>query len=94
MDSTTWPFEAAKAIFEKPQAWLPYAVGTLAGYALLANSLRYRRLRKMQKQYHFPTRESLAQMTDEEAFEIQKQIGQLEFPFMFLKSLQFALFRV
>lgn len=33
-------------------------------------------------------------MTDEEAFEIQKQIGQLEFPFIFLKSLQFALFRV
>ncbi|KAI1905751.1 hypothetical protein LOZ12_006781 [Ophidiomyces ophidiicola] len=32
-------------------------------------------------------------MTDDEAWKIQQQIGQLEFPFTFLKALQFALFR-
>lgn len=32
-------------------------------------------------------------MTNEDAFDIQKAIGELEFPFTFEKSLQFALFR-
>lgn len=36
----------------------------------------------------------MSKMTDEEAFQIQKQVAQLEFPLMFIKSLQFALFRV
>lgn len=72
--------------------WLPYAVGLALGYPLLTNSLRYRRLHKLHKQY--PTRESMSKMTDEDAFQIQKAVAQLEFPFMFIKSLQFALFRV
>ena len=71
-----------------------YTVGLLIGYPLVTRSLRYRRLRKMQKQFKYPTRESMAQMTDEEAYQIQKTIAQLEFPFIFLKSLQFALFKV
>lgn len=36
----------------------------------------------------------MATMTDQDAFEIQKAVVQFEFPFMFIKSLQFALFRV
>lgn len=87
--------DAARAILNlSPQQWLPYALGFAAGYPLLTYSLRYQRLRKLHKQYHYPTRESMSQMTDEEAFQIQKAVAQLEFPFMFIKSLQFALFRV
>lgn len=56
--------------------------------------LRYARMRYLMKKYPFKTRESFRFMTDQQAFEIQKSILQLEFPFMALKSLQFALFRV
>ncbi|KAJ5247200.1 hypothetical protein N7468_002183 [Penicillium chermesinum] len=87
--------EAAKVFLDKtPKQWLPYAVGLLVGYPLLTNALRYRRLRKLHKKYPYPTRESLAQMTDDEAYAIQKELGELEFPMVYLKSLQFALFRV
>ncbi|KAJ5717014.1 hypothetical protein N7488_002660 [Penicillium malachiteum] len=77
-----------------PKQWLPYAIGILIGYPLLVRSLRYRRIQNLEKKYNYPTRESMAKMTDEEAFTIQKQLGTFEFPFMFLKSLQFALFRL
>lgn len=48
----------------------------------------------MHKKYPYVTREDMANMTDDHAFEIQKATAQLEFPFMFVKALQFALFRV
>lgn len=87
--------DAVKAILNAtPRQWLPYALGLLLGYPILASSLRYRRLRNMHKKYPYATREDMAKMTDDHAFEIQKTIAQLEFPFMFIKSLQFALFRV
>lgn len=39
------------------------------------------------------TRTSFASMTNEDAFLIQRELGEVEFPFTFEKSLQFALFR-
>ncbi|KAJ5950355.1 uncharacterized protein N7479_008768 [Penicillium vulpinum] len=72
---------------------LPYVIGLLLAWPVVTTTLRYQRLRKLQKQYDYSTRESMSKMTDEEAFQIQKQVAQLEFPFMFIKSLQFALFR-
>lgn len=87
--------DTVRAILDaSPQQWLPYALSLAVGYPLLTSSLRYRRLRKLHQQYNYPTRESMSKMTDEEAFQIQKAVAQLEFPFMFIKSLQFALFRV
>lgn len=87
--------ETMRAILDStPQQWLPYALGLAASYPLLTNALRYQRLRSLHQQYNYPTRESMAHMTDDEAFQIQKTVAQLEFPFMFIKSLQFALFRV
>lgn len=86
--------EFAKGISYSRNQWLPYFVGFLIGYPLLIKALRHRRLGQMKKKFHFPTRESMAKMTDEEAFLIQKEMAQLEFPFMFLTSGQFALFRV
>lgn len=67
----------------------------LAAYPVLTSLLRFRRVRKLQQQYsQYSTRESFSRMTDRDAWEIQKVIAQLEFPFMYVKALQFALFRV
>lgn len=62
-------------------------------YPLLVAYLRYDRLRSTQKHYGYTTRPSLGHMTDDDAYEIQLSIAQLEFPFTFQKALQFALFR-
>ena len=96
MDNTSFLAlgDAARAMFDASPQWMPYALTLGVGYPLLTTSLRYRRRRKLHQQFHYPTRESMAQMTDKDAFEIQKAVAQLEFPFMFIKSLQFALFRV
>jgi hypothetical protein len=89
------PSKISEIVFDSLiQHQLSYAVAILAGYLVLTNTLRYRRMLNLQRKYNYPTRKSLAEMTDEQAFEIQKQIGQLEFPFIFMKALQFALFRV
>ena len=63
-------------------------------YVIVQQRLRYARMRYLMRKYPFRSRESYRFMTDQQAFEIQKTILQLEFPFMALKSLQFALFRV
>lgn len=87
--------DAVKAILNAaPRQWLLYALGLLLGYPILTSCLRYRRLRNLHTKYPYATREDMAKMTDDHAFEIQKTVAQLEFPFMFIKALQFALFRV
>lgn len=88
-------FDTARALLDAaPRQWLPYALGLLVGYPLLTRGLRYQRVRNMYKKYPYATREDMANMTDNHAYEIQKAVAQLEFPFMFIKALQFALFRV
>lgn len=77
-----------------PQQRILYAVLGLGAYLALVSSLRFRRCHKLQKAYPYHTREQMSKMTDHDAWAIQKQILQNEFPFMVLKSLQFALFRV
>lgn len=62
-------------------------------YPLLAASLRSARLRSTLRTFPYTTRDSFARMTDDDAFEIQLIMAQLEFPFTFTKALQFALFR-
>lgn len=75
--------------------WLAWSIpSVLLGYPLLVSLLRFQRLRSMQKKYKYPTRESMAKMTDDEAWEIQRTLLWLEFPFVITKALQFALFRV
>lgn len=66
----------------------------VAAYLGLVSSLRFQRQRAIHKKYTYKTRESMSKMTDHDAFSIQKTILQTEFPFIVLKSLQFALFRV
>ncbi|KAJ9316910.1 hypothetical protein DTO271D3_2649 [Paecilomyces variotii] len=76
-----------------PRQLLSYTLVGLVIYPTIVSLLRFRRLRKLHRRYHYPTRESMARMTDNEAWEIQKVISELEFPFMYIKALQFALFR-
>ncbi|GIK02857.1 hypothetical protein Aspvir_006919 [Aspergillus viridinutans] len=71
----------------------PYILAGLAAYPVLCCFLRFRKMRWLHGKYNFPTRESLARMTDDEAWEIQRVLLQQEFPFFFVKALQFALFR-
>ena len=62
-------------------------------YLILVASFRNRHLRSTLAKYPYTTRISFASMTNEDAYLIQQGISELEFPFMFDKSLQFALFR-
>lgn len=72
-----------------------YTAACLTAYLTLTLSLRFQRLRSIKAKYRkYSTRESYARMTDHDAWAIQKQMLQLEFPFTALKALQFALFRV
>lgn len=77
-----------------PQQRFLYALLGLCTYLALVSSLRFRRCRKLYRAYPYRTRKEMSKMTDHDAWAIQKQIMQGEFPFMMLKALQFALFRV
>lgn len=66
----------------------------VSAYLGLVQILRFRRLRELQANFRYPTRESYAKMTDDDAWRIQREMGMLEFPFIFYKSIQFALFKV
>ncbi|CAI7618712.1 unnamed protein product [Penicillium pancosmium] len=68
------------------------ALGVIA-YLFLAASLRFQRRLALQNKYPYKARESMSRMTHHDAWAIQKTILQMEFPFIVLKSLQFALFR-
>ncbi|KAF7589609.1 hypothetical protein BBP40_004023 [Aspergillus hancockii] len=76
-----------------PRQLLTYTLPILVAYPLLVSLLRFRRVQWLHQKYKYPTRESLAKMTDDEAWDIQLALLQLEFPFLYIKSLQFALFR-
>lgn len=98
-----WPFmprglanlALTKAIARtSPRQRILYALLGLGTYLALASPLRFRRRKKLQKSFPYPTREAMGKMTDHDAWAIQKQILQMEFPFIVLKALQFALFRV
>ncbi|SPB42829.1 unnamed protein product [Aspergillus niger] len=63
-------------------------------YLLLVSTLRFQRVRILYRDYpQYTTRASMSQMTVDDAWAIQKNILQLEFPTTAVKALQFALFR-
>lgn len=72
---------------------LAIAGSALLCYTLLCRALRYQRVRRMRSKYPYKTRDDMAHMTGEEAFEIQRDLMEAEFPFTTNKALQFALFR-
>lgn len=70
------------------------ALLSLVGYVYLCRVLRYRRLQQKEALYPYKTREDHAKMTNQHAYEIQKYLYGVEFPFTTQKALEFALFRL
>ncbi|KAK2040212.1 hypothetical protein LZ31DRAFT_558091 [Colletotrichum somersetense] len=69
------------------------AVALIAGWVALCAFLRFRRIANLQKKTAFTDRASLARMTNDQAHLILKNMAELEFPKMYILSLQFALFK-
>ena len=86
-------FETALPSWINPH--VAYALAGLTIYTSICHALRFRRIEKLQQKYGFgtPARPSLGGMTDQEAYEIQTEIAEAEFPALFEKGLQLALFR-
>lgn len=64
-------------------------------YSIICRYLRFQRQRQIHTRYvsYYPTRLSLAQMTNDHASEILLTLAELEFPQIFHLSLSFALFK-
>lgn len=73
--------------------WSGYSILLLLIYPLIATLLRRRRIRSSSTAFGYANRRSFSSMTNDDAFQIQRDILELEFPFTFEKALQFALFR-
>jgi hypothetical protein len=76
-----------------PYSWSSILAILVFAYPLLASKLRFRRIDAVHQKRGYSTRDSMAKMTDTEAHEILKLISDVEFPTMFEKGLQLALFR-
>ncbi|OJJ49727.1 hypothetical protein ASPZODRAFT_128241 [Penicilliopsis zonata CBS 506.65] len=79
-------------LLSRHQPWI-YALVCLVPYLTLVSLLRFHRVNGLEMKYYYPAREAMGKMTGDEAWEIQRTIAQLEFPFSYTKGLQFALFR-
>ncbi|KIW12921.1 hypothetical protein PV08_08108 [Exophiala spinifera] len=75
--------------------WSRYLVPALVAYPFLCSFLRFRRIRALQAKYKYGTREhpSFEGMTVQEAHDIVDVLSDLEFPALYEKGMQFALFR-
>lgn len=74
-------------------SWSSFYIVLLIFYPLICALLRNDRLRTTLDSFPYTTRRSFTSMTDKDAMRIQQVISELEFPFIFEKALQFALFR-
>jgi hypothetical protein len=75
-------------------SWTTVAISSFLIYALLCRGLRMQRRNAMHRKFGYTTRESLSKMSNVDAQAIMNYLGQLEFPRLYLASLQFALFKV
>jgi hypothetical protein len=76
------------------KSWIVLGTSLFASYALLCAALRFKRRDAMAKKFGYTTRESMAKMTTTEAQEIIQYMSELEFPKVFVTSVEFALFKV
>jgi hypothetical protein len=77
-----------------PLDWKWQSIALLStAYLTACHLLRYRFRDRLRANYPYKNREDLKSMTAQHAYEIHKAIVATEFPFMFEKALQFALFR-
>lgn len=66
----------------------------LVGYITLVRLVRFRRMRAVFDKYGHRGRLTWSQMSIRDAYEIQRALGQEEFPTVFAYSIIFALFKV
>jgi hypothetical protein len=84
------------SLLKLPRSW-PWpviAIPSFLIYTLLCNSLRMQRRNAMQRKFGYTTRESFSKMTNVDAQQIMKYLAELEFPRIYVSSIQFALFKV
>ncbi|KAI1738168.1 hypothetical protein F4680DRAFT_426312 [Xylaria scruposa] len=62
-------------------------------YAILCATLRFRQMRAIADKFGYTTRASFANMTVDDAYQIQKWLAEQEFPKVFSASIFFALFK-
>jgi hypothetical protein len=75
--------------------WSYYLLPALVAYPFLCSALRFRKIKSLQTKYKYGTsdRPSYDDMTVTEAHDIISAVSDTEFPALFEKGLQFALFR-
>jgi len=75
--------------------WSYYLLPAIVAYPFLCSALRFRKLKALQAKFKYgtPERPSYEGMTVKEAYDIVQFISDTEFPALFEKGLQFALFR-
>jgi len=82
-------FNSILSILLNPRLWVTICIA----YPVLVHLLRHRRAHQLNKIYSTYLPPNLSHMTFTDAQIIVRHLAQLEFPFTFEKSLQFALFR-
>lgn len=87
---------AAREVLHWARAWpwSPYVASFAGVYVFLCSFLRFQRRDAMARKFNFPNRKSLAYMTNVQAQQITTYLAELEFPRLYLVSVQFALFKV
>lgn len=78
----------------KAWPWSPYVASAAGFYVFLCSFLRFQRRDAMARKFNFRDRKSLAYMTNVQAQQITAYLAELEFPKIYLVSIQFALFKV
>jgi hypothetical protein len=63
-------------------------------YVVLCSSLRFRKEKAMLRKYKYTGRDSLANMSNDDAQAINQNLMLYEFPKIYMASLQFAIFKV
>lgn len=91
---TTLVYKRLGATSALKMGQLPLIAAVVLLYALLCSSVRYRRVRRKERELKYPDRKSMSKMTNIEAQGIILELAKWEFPTVFKMSLQFALFKV
>ena len=77
-----------------PKSWTFHAAAALILYPVVVFVLRHRRINGLETKYRATSQKTLSSMTDNEAFDVVNNMAELEFPILYEKALQFALFKV
>ncbi|KAF2094830.1 hypothetical protein NA57DRAFT_46130 [Rhizodiscina lignyota] len=81
-------------VIETAKQHVGLTIGASAAlYIIACNALRFQRVRWWEKHLPYKTRDDYSRMTAEHAREITHYIAVAEFPWVYLKGMQFALFR-